>query len=193
MAEAPDFAYLADTHDYRDLATGVSYPSITQMLETCGHLDTRWYTPEAAARGSAIHARAEALDRGQDDPGDEIAIAPYITAYRRATGILRPVWAYIEVPFVHPEWRFGGTPDRVGQIAGAQAVLDLKAGGAEAWHALQTALQAILVAPELRLPAETLVRYALYLTTRGTFRLSRHRDATDFDEARRIIRRCCAG
>lgn len=190
MVEA--FRFDPGPHEYIDTATGAVLPHITGMLEATGWIDDTWYTEESSDRGQAVHA----LTRDYDLDALDVATCHspfrgYLLAHVKATGIFRPQWIAIEEPQVHPRLRFGGRPDRVGRIYGAAGVLEVKSGDPEKSHAIQTALQAILAADDFRLPADTLVRYALYLKDTGKFRLEQHKNKHDLDKARDIIRSCC--
>jgi hypothetical protein len=70
-------------------------------------------------------------------------------------------------------------------------VLEIKSGPPEASHAIQTALQAMLVEQQVGVPARFQVRFALYLQGDGKHKLREHKRDYDFDVAREIIRKCC--
>jgi len=190
------FAFDAERHTYTD-ADGRVLPSITQMLETAGYIDDRWFTEESSERGTAVHDLCEDYDRGLGDVATCASrYRPWLLAYAAAMDLLRPQWDEIEAPAVHPTWRFGGRPDRVGRIFGACAILDIKTLD-KGWRLdkatpLQTALQAVLVSGHHPLPAPAWKRYALYLRPNGKFRPYEHTNRSDLDRAYEIIRQCCA-
>jgi len=115
----------------------------------------------------------------------------YLLAHVACMKALRPVWEAIEEPVIHPAWRFGGRPDRVGTVQRQWTVLEVKSGVEAPSHAIQTALQCILVAPGHPLPAEQWRRLALYLKDNGRFKLIEHKNPLDFETAYQIIRRTC--
>ncbi len=80
---------------------------------------------------------------------------------------------------------------RDGKVWALRAVWEIKAAIPQRSHQIQTALQAILVAPDMGLPAHAVKRFVEYLKPDGKFKVEEHRDARDFREAERIIRECC--
>lgn len=178
-------------HEYTDLDTGQVYPSITQMLNVTGWIDDRWFTEEHSARGTAVHALTARYDLGALDPETLVSkFKGYLLAHVKAMEIIKPVFREIEIAHVHPRLRFGGRPDRAGVVYGLESVLDGKSGPADKSHAIQTALQAILVAADVGLEPHELGRFCLYWQKTGKFSLVQYKNRTDFDEAYRIIRTC---
>ena len=183
----------AETHVYRD-ERGV-VPNITSLLERAGLSDPTWYTLESRVRGRAVHHLTAEYDTGvlEDDDLDglESLYKGYLLAHVKSVRIYGGHWQYVETPAVHPTFRFGGRPDRVGLVYSEPAVAELKSGAVEKAHQIQTALQAILVADTLELPAERVNRWACYLQANGRFQLFQHKGEQDFREARRIIAKFC--
>ena len=138
-------AFLPETHEYLDRATGQILPSITAMLQRAGLVDDRWFTEASRERGSAVHQWCLDYDLGALRP--ELmppSYAPYCAAYRDALTVLTPTWEHCEVPMAHPDG-WAGRPDRVGTMHGKPTVLEIKTGGYAPEHRVQTALQALLV------------------------------------------------
>lgn len=192
MASLPH-RFDADDHSYTDLATGEELPHITGMLEATGWTDSAFFTDDGRERGSAVHKLTADYDLGALDLSACVSrYRPYLLGHATAMAILKPEILAVEESIVHPDFRFGGRPDRVWRLLKALAVGDEKSGGEEKSHQIQTALQAILVSVEYNnIPPEMIERYALYLDKKGKFKLVEHRNRRDFDEARRIIKRCC--
>ena len=188
---ATAFRFSVEDHTYVDLATGAVLPSITQMLESTGWVDDTFMTEASRQRGTAVHELTKAYDLGAltleecDSP-----FRGYLLAHVKAMHILRPTWSAVEEPAVSP-LGFGGRPDRVGTVYNALAVLEGKSGAPTKSHAIQLALQSILVAPTLGIPPEALSRFALYWRSNGKFRLEQFQRPQDFVEARRVIKACC--
>ena len=193
-AESVSFRFNAETHEYVD-AQGEVLTHITSMLLRTGHIQDEWFTDESCDRGIAVHRLVTDYDLGGLVPEDlaQHEYRGYLLAHVKAMEILRPHWTAVEVPLVHPQYRFGGRPDRVGLLHGQDTILEVKSGAKSRAHSIQTAMQAILAAGQGGLPAEHYQRGALYLTPKGKFRLEVHRDRRDLDEAYRIIRVCCPG
>ena len=189
------FRYDDDRHEYWALDTGERLPHITGILEAAGRIDTRWYTRSGRDRGTRVHNWTMDIDfevlPSLAEVEDELR--PYLAAYNLFNSIERPVMLEIEVPLVHSVWRYGGRIDRQVRMRGRTGVLEIKTGGVERWHMLQTALQAMLQSEETGIPAETLGRWTVYLRklgkngSRGRFSLEEHRDPADFAEARQIL------
>lgn len=184
------FAFDANRHEYVDEERGEVLQHITGLLEAAGWIDSTWYTEQSCERGSAVHRMTADFDLGALDPvGCTSGYKPYLLGHVEAVGIIKPMFSHIEIPMVHPRYRYGGQPDRVGLMYGASAILEIKTAIKTDAHPIQTALQAILVAPELSLPPEAIVRYALYLKPNGRYKLEPHTKRSDFFEAQRIIKR----
>lgn len=182
-----------DAADHSYWLDGEQVPSITQMLERCGWVDSSWYTEESAARGTAVHDLTAAYDLGALD--SETCASPFcgfLLAHVAAVQILRPTFLAVEEPYVNTAYRFGGRPDRRVLLSEISGVWEEKTGAPEKSHAVQTALQCILVEDRALIPSEYLGRWALYLKPNGKWRLQEHTRRQDFDEARRILKRCCA-
>lgn len=193
---APAFRFNADTHTY--FLNGQERPHITGMLLRTGWIDDTWYTEESSERGRQAHKLTADYDLGAVDLARCVsAYRGYLVTHVKAMRLMRPEIKAVEEALIHPELGYGGRPDREIIAYGAVAVLEGKSGGVEKAHQVQTALQAILISGRYHLPAEAIARYCLYwkLSERKDgswgWRLEEHRERRDFDEAYRIIRRCC--
>lgn len=134
-----------------------------------GRIDPRWFTPEAAARGSAVHRLTEVFDRGEP-----LVIPPdllgYLDAYAEFKAIVRPVYAHSELKVMNDD--LGGQIDRVClSLWGTPALLDFKTGDEYPWHGQQ------LAAYNMLLP--TGPRFACYLSKTGRYRLKQYDDPAD--------------
>lgn len=186
--------YKDGTHTYFDVGRGRVVPNITDMLEQTGWVNPRFYTVGSAERGEAVHRLLADYDLGLLDVASCVsAYRAYLLSYINVAHIVRPTWRHIEEPFLHEELGFAGRPDRVGDLFGAVAVVDIKSGARERSHPIQTALQAILVAPVVQVPARAIPRFGWYVKANGLSRLVQFIDRHDFDEADRVIRTCCGG
>lgn len=191
------FQFDSGSHEYVSIATGEAYPHITQMLQDTGYVDPRWYTDESRERGSAVHRTTADYDLGLIERNDlKLTDDPkykgWLCAHVEAMDIIQPKFQSVEEPLVHSRHLYGGRPDRVGLIYGAVAIVEIKTGAPEKGHAVQLALQAILVAEEVKLPAESIVRYGLYLKGNGRFKFDEFKDTRkDFANALEVIKRCC--
>lgn len=186
------FRFDALNHEYLDIDTGECFPHITGMLERTGWIDDRWYTEESSDRGTAVHRLTADYDLGSlHVESCQSRHRGYLLAHVKAVSIARPKMLAVEEPLVHPLLRFGGRPDRDCLAYDLRAVWEIKSGGPERAHQVQTALQAILVGHFAKLPPESIGRFCEYIKDKGRFKVERHADRRDFDEARRVIRACC--
>lgn len=190
------YAFDANEHQYLDTQYGEVLPHITGMLQRTGWVDSDWYTEESKIRGGAVHRLTADYDLGAIEDADlpkvVSAYKGWLLAHVAMCRIIRPTWLRVEQAIIHERYRFGGRPDRLGVIYGAKAIPEVKSGGYEKAHGVQTALQAILMSQEDGLPPEAYVRYGWYLQKNGKFRLHEFPDTSkDMAEAYRIIRVCC--
>lgn len=188
------FRFDALDHEYIDVGTGQVMPHITGMLDTTGWVDDTWFTEESSLRGQAVHRLTAEHDLGAlDVPSCQSRYRPYLLAHVAVCAIAKPEWEAVEEPLVHPVHRFGGRPDRRLKVWSLRGVWEVKAAIPQRSHQIQTALQAILAAPVMGLPPFAVKRFAEYLKPNGKFKIEEHKDARDFREAERIIKRCCHG
>ena len=84
-----------------------------------------WQMEAAAERGTAVHLATEKLDKqGVAEISEEHL--PYLQAYKAFLLDYRPSWVFVEKPIYHPDYRYAGTIDRYGDIAGDAALVDVK-------------------------------------------------------------------
>lgn len=185
------FRFDPQQHEYYDLS-GRYLPHITGMLKLGGWIDDEWFTEESSIRGTAVHDLTSEYDMGALDPDACIsAYRSYLLAHVEAMQRLRPDWIAIEEATVHPAFRFGGRPDRIGRALNRMTVLEIKTGGKSRAVGIQLALQAILAPHWYPLPPDHWVRLGLFLRPCGSFSLDAYEDRRDFDEAYRLIKTYC--
>lgn len=126
-------------------------PSVTQVLEAAGYIDTRWYPVSAARRGSTVHAITSWIDDGLTTI--DFFDGHKYQGYAKAWEHFKMLWYFkpeeVEVFCLGAEEKYAGTIDRIGRFAnerilrqievpkGAEIMIDLKTGRVEKWHALQ--------------------------------------------------------
>lgn len=187
MKSAP-FRFDARSHVYVALDTGEIVPNITRMLDAVGLIDDRWYTEESCERGKEVHRLTANFDMGAVDMSALVSpYRPYLLGHVEVMAIARPEMLHVEVGAVHPTLRFGGRPDRVLRVFNRRGVWEIKSGDPEKSHTVQTALQAILAAEELELPARLVTRHCEYLKKTGRYKVEEHKNPRDFDFAYAII------
>ena len=167
---------------------GLPVPSVTEVLKEIGAIDTTWYTPEARDRGRLVHLITELDDHGdlsEDVIRREVVhLMPYLTAWRKFRADTRVKVLEIEKRLGSRHYQYGGTLDRITQWQppdGDVVVNDIKTGGPERWHRLQTAAY-LLAAREMGIVAPgTRTRAVLYLRADGTYKRDEHTAAGDED------------
>jgi len=154
------------THRYT--VEGRIIPSVTQRITDAGLLGSaaKFYSPESAARGTAIHQACADRDHGLDVSAfAKGAHGGYLTSYIKWCDAIQPIWTSIETPRYSAKYGTAGTADRVGTFADGQPlVLDLKSGGRASWHSVQLALYDLL---HDDLPPRKRRRIVLYLRANG--------------------------
>jgi hypothetical protein len=159
-----DPARHAYTHD------GQEQVSVTGVLREAGLIEARWYTEDAAVRGTYVHEAIAMLHENDLDVSSlDPAIAPFVEAYQRfqaESGFQQQAW---EQRVCDPALRCAGTVDLVGRFpdalgAGRVDLLDIKTGTVPTWVGYQTAGYAQLGWIQAR-------RWCLQLTADATYKL----------------------
>lgn len=164
------------THTYR--FGGQLVPGVTSILAPLtGYDSVPAHVLEAAANfGKAVHRACELDDLGElDEAALDIALVPYLKAWRQFSVDHAVEWEQIEQPVYHPALRYAGTPDRFGKVKGLRAVVDIKS----------TADLYPTVGPQLAAYGNALQqpyadRIAVQLKADGTYAAKAYSDPTDF-------------
>jgi|SRR5215510_6292703 len=191
MGAPQPFRFDAAVHEYLNPETGEIYPHITGMLASTGWIDDGWYTEESSERGTAVHRLTADYDLGAlDVVSCTSRFRNYLLGHIAAVKAVQVEMLAVEEPLVHSRYKFGGRPDRDALVVRARSVWEIKSGVADRSHQIQTALQAILVADEAKLPERSILRFCCYVNAKGRFKVEEHKSMSDFVEAHRIIARC---
>jgi hypothetical protein len=119
-------------HEYRDI-DGRVVPSVTQILAPLNNFDAVHPDVLAAAQqfGTAVHRACELYDLGTLNIASlDPALLPYLDAWRRFKKDHSTVWHKVEYRLHHQAMGYAGTPDRLGEVEGDMAVVDIKTGTA---------------------------------------------------------------
>jgi len=107
-------------------------PRVTEILANAGLIDTRWFKPEHAERGTLVHAACQYDDWGETD---QVPLAPELAGYLEAWRRFQRENAWeceaIEQPVSTAEYT--GTLDRAGRLGPWRAILDIKTGAVGSW------------------------------------------------------------
>lgn len=128
----------SQTHTYR--VDGRVVPSVTQILKNTGFIDDRFFTVEAAQRGTRIHEASVMVENNTLDwfsINDEDH--PYVRAYEKFLKESEFKAIMIEYRLYCKVYNFTGTPDRVGYLGDKPVIIDLKTGAKQNWWILQLA------------------------------------------------------
>jgi|GEM_PF-796251 len=169
---ARDVGFEEATHTYRLPGEAEPLPSVTQILAKAGFVDWHRLVADdvleyAALRGTAVHKAAELieeddLDWDALDPQIHSRVSAYV-GWRKACQF-RPL--FVEQRMVSRRLGYAGTADLVGLVGLQPAIVDLKAVDVVP---KATPIQTVAYAEMLGLPR--VLRFALRLDSRGTFRL----------------------
>ena len=189
------FAFDSTAHEYIDIDRDERLPHITGLLRRAGVVDTEWFSDECRIRGAAVHRLTADYDLQSftkaDIPELVSPYKPWLVAHVGLCDRLGPTWLMVEEALIHPYWRFGGRPDRVGEFDGVLTITEVKSGPPDTWHGIQLALQAILVGQEMKLPPEQIQRWGWYLKANGKGKRVPYTDLQDFSKAYRILSDHC--
>lgn len=163
----------AATHTYTDEAGNV-LPSVTTILGEVGLIDTTWFKPEHAQRGTDVHEATAMVDRGEMDAND---FPEWMHGYLDAWQLFKvDEGAKPEIIEQLVSTRdYAGTVDRVLTIGGNRWLVDIKTGRPSKWHPLQTAAYAIALGDA------DITRATVHITKDGKYRVKPHPNPADID------------
>ena len=152
-------------------------PGATTILAEAGLINRKYHNDFARDRGKAVARAIELwlhndLDLSTVDP----EVDPYLQDFIgfKMNSNFKPELSLVEKPLIHELLRFGGIPDLTGYMNGEPCVIDIKTGGKELWHKIQTVFYSILLRDVAGFKVKK--RYALYLCGVG---LIPHTDKND--------------
>lgn len=163
---------------------GQPAPSVTQIVKAAGLApDFDQIDPavleKARARGIAVHAICEAIDKGQT-PEVTDETAPYRDAYVKFVYESGAETERAEAEVYHPSYLYAGTYDWRGRVGGERAIIDRKATYTIHHQAVAVQCAAYRGAHNALHPDEPCPNiFSLHLRRDGTYRLHPY----DADEA----------
>ena len=201
MVEKIDIS-LDDEHCYRVKLDGnlMEVPSVTTIMKDVGYYpwvfsnkkdEEKIEFPEEgkltpAARGTRIHKITEDIDRGIEVDPIEPELLPFIDAYRKFKSDNTITITEIEEIVFNDEYWFAGALDRVMQINGVPAIVDIKTGAKMKTTGVQ--LAAYQYAWENMGGQKDMARFALHLNDSGKYKLVPYRSAEDLPDFFAAIR-----
>ena len=115
-------------------------PSVTQVIRP--YIDTDWFLPEHAARGTAVHGAMKAYLLGAWSPPLKAEYQPYFASGKRWVDLMVDKVIAVEKRMIHSAMGYCGKPDLVCTLKGetVSSIIDFKTSQAKAnWHPLQIA------------------------------------------------------
>jgi hypothetical protein len=150
-------------------------PSVTQILGDLNFIDSSYFTEESRRRGEYVHSATEFDDRGSlDDASVDSTILSYLSAWRRFKRENSVKIYEIEKIVGSPIYRYAGTLDRIVELNGFKAILDIKSGAVGKATGLQTAGYEIGYNSD-----QSLKRFAVQLKNDGSYKLHPFTDRDD--------------
>ena len=126
----------------------VEIPGTTTILAEAGLINRKYYNDFARDRGKAVARAIELwLHNDLDLSTVDSEVDPYLQDFIGfgMNSNFKPELSLVEKPLIHELLRFGGIPDLTGYMNGEPCVIDIKTGGKEPWHKIQTVFYSILL------------------------------------------------
>lgn len=172
---APTLRFDADEHRY--WLDGRELPSVTTVLKSVGIIDPSKYAGgDAALRGTYVHEALSMVDL--DTAALDERLRGFVAAWRLFIHQNNVEVLSTEKRVYSRFHGYAGTRDCLVVFHGTCWVLDIKTGGRERWHGLQTmAYYKCEDSPYKGFYK----RAAIYLNPDGTYRLDVHDNPDDWD------------
>src|SRR3990172_7625330 len=127
------FIYKAETHEYS--VDGRRVPSLTEILNSAGIVDSQWFNDYARDKGTFVHSMTAMWDKGTlDEDTLDPQLFMYLVAWRsfRVENRVFLEFADIERPLFHETLMYGCTPDRVAGD-GPPVIIEIKTNKLPWW------------------------------------------------------------
>jgi len=174
-----------DPEVHRYMLNDMVVPSVTQIIKGGGLFGdfTKFVDEEALKHamelGTAAHLATQYYDEKRldmDALSDEVR--PFVDAWARFRMDTGVNINYCEVKVCHREMMYAGTVDRIVRWKnGTAAIIDIKTGVPQKWHAIQTYAYARAYAAKGRV----IGRYSVYLDKEANYKVVEHKDGRDGD------------
>jgi len=160
--------YRFDSDNHLHLVDGKPVVSVTSAMR--GLLfDPTKYREGAADRGTRVHDGLELWDLYGEETSD-LEVLPYLAAWRRFRDEKGFKPEQVEYACCSRKFGYAGVIDRIGStLEFPRILLDIKSGGKEPWHRIQTAAYAAMLATPLELE-----RWGVYVRDNGTYEIEIH-------------------
>lgn len=113
LLDSADVEFDEATHTYS--YNGVVLPSVTQILQAEGFVNTAFYDEWSRNKGSMVHLAVKYYLSGElDEETLDPEIVPYLTAFKRFCDDTAFTVDQTEIPKRHTIYKYAGTPDIIG-------------------------------------------------------------------------------
>jgi hypothetical protein len=155
--------------------------SVTRIEKIAGLVDTRWFKPEHANRGSRVHQFTADYDTGVLNESEIVDDEHYgyVEAWKKFCEDYNPKFSRIEWMLSDEYLGIAGTIDRVGTIVDGKVrrrcLLDIKTGAKSPSHHIQTAayygmlVKKLIAQGEVERAAVAVRRYLVYIKKTGKY------------------------
>lgn len=169
---------------HRYLLHGKEIPGITAVLRGAGLIDASWFSAAAADRGTAVHLAIQYAAEGDlDESSLAPSFAPYLAGWREFCAAVG--WTPLEAPellVASETLSFATRIDGVGEVFGRPTIVNWKTGARLAWHAIQSAGEALAYGEWIgKVAPHRLCRASVYLDDEGGYALIEHKKKSDVD------------
>ncbi len=160
------------THIYT--VRGQVVPSVTQVLQSAGLVDDRWFNEAARDRGRIVAIAIE-LHSKKNLQYVPDGYQGYVDAWEKFLAETGFVPREVETPLYNSVYGYAGTSDAVGDMPGYRsAIVDVKTGCEAPHYPIQTAGYAGFY-------AAVHDRLCLFLRDNGTYKMRLHNNPRDWD------------
>ena len=173
-----DFQFNEEKHEYT--LGGIVIPGVTQVIQDAGLINFDGVNKELldykADIGRKVHSATELYDSGILD---EESLHPILKGYFDSWVKFRKDFKFepvkIEAQLFHPIYRFAGRIDRIGMIDKDETLVEIKSGGKQKVHEIQTAGYSLLWCQDKK---KIKRRIAVYLSEEG-YKIEEHKNPSD--------------
>jgi hypothetical protein len=172
----PEFNFDESSHIYT--LDGSRLDSVTGILRDMGFVDAAWFTEESRIRGKYVHKAIHYYTLGELDEEElDPRLVPYLEGWKRFVEHTRFLPGPTEQALFHPQKKYAGTPDIIGQVNGYATIIDVKSGAINPVTAIQLAAYEDLVIANYSY--NFLNRIGLQVTSDGKYKVHSYKDRRD--------------
>jgi len=173
-----DFQFNEEKHEYT--LDGIVIPSVTQIIQDAGLTNFDNVNKELldykANIGRKVHTATELWDRGTlDGEGLHPILKRHLDGWIKFNKDFNFEPIKIEIRLFHATYRFAGRIDRIGMIDKDETLVEIKSGGKQKVHEIQTGGYELLWCQDKK---KIKRRIAVYLSEDG-YKIEEHKNPND--------------